>query len=185
MSEDEILLAVLDRLDRLGIPYMLVGSYASNVHGQPRATHDADVVVEVDPDAADSFIGAFEDDFSFNPDSIRMHIYGRSMFNVISYRSPFKIDIIPRRDTPYHLEEWNRRMRVRAFGRELTVATAEDTIITKLKWFRQGGETSGRQLEDARGVYAVQEGSIDDAYLDRWATAEGVGDLLDRIRSGR
>ena len=105
------------------------------------------------------------------------------MFNLIPQTGIFKIDMIPVRKTAYAREEFGRRRSVRALGLDLWVASPEDTLLYKLVWFRNGDEVSGRQLEDARDVYAAQRSAIDEAYLDRWSRDLGVQDLLERIRS--
>jgi hypothetical protein len=51
MTGNEATLAVIDALDASSIPYMLVGSYASNVYGVERSTQDADFVVELAEEA--------------------------------------------------------------------------------------------------------------------------------------
>ena len=62
------------------------------------------------------------------------------------------------------------------------IASAEDTILSKLEWYRRGGETSERQWEDVIGVMKVQGEQLDEAYLDRWAAELGVSDLIERAR---
>ena len=64
----------------------------------------------------------------------------------------------------------------------LTVASPEDMILTKLEWFRKGGEVSDRQWRDVRGLLKLQAGELDDAYLSKWAGTLGVDDLLERAR---
>ena len=61
-------------------------------------------------------------------------------------------------------------------------ASPEDTLLHKLVWYRLGNEVSDRQWGDILGVLKVQSGSIDRAYLDRWAPQLGVSDLLQRAR---
>ena len=45
MTQEEVFRALLDVLEELAIPYMVVGSTASSVWGIPRSTLDSDVVV--------------------------------------------------------------------------------------------------------------------------------------------
>ena len=59
MIPEETLLLVLSKLDQCGIPYMITGSFASNVHGVPRATQDADVIIEADQGAAEYLAAVF------------------------------------------------------------------------------------------------------------------------------
>lgn len=182
MSEDAVVCQVLDRLESLGLEYMLVGSYASNVYGRPRSSFDADVVVRIAPEAADAFVAAFEGDFSIEPESLRRSIREGRMFNLIPLTGIFKVDIVPLRRTPYALEEFSRRRSLSALGRRVWIAAPEDVILFKLEWYRRGGGASARQLEDARDVYALQRESLDEAHLEHWADELGVRDLLDGIR---
>ena len=46
---------------------------------------------------------------------------------------------------------------------------------------KSGG--SERQLRDAAGVYEVQEGTLDESYLDRWARELGVESSLAAVRA--
>jgi hypothetical protein len=74
-------------------------------------------------------------------------------------------------------------------GGELSVATAEDTILQKLAWFRLGGGASERQWNDILGVLKVRRGKLDLPYLEHWAAELELGDLLHRAleesKSGR
>lgn len=45
MTETEVTHLVLDAIEQLGLPYMIVGSLSANAYGVPRATQDADIVV--------------------------------------------------------------------------------------------------------------------------------------------
>lgn len=49
----------IQALDSCGIPYMLVGSLASMVYGEPRYTNDIDLVVDLQVDAVDALCAAF------------------------------------------------------------------------------------------------------------------------------
>ncbi len=68
-------------------------------------------------------------------------------------------------------------------GPELFVLSAEDTLLAKLEWYRKGGEVSERQWSDVLGILRTQGPALDDAYVRRWASEIGVGDLLERARS--
>lgn len=55
------------------------------------------------------------------------------------------------------------------------MATAEDTILSKLEWSKMAGG-SARQLDDVRGLVDTQVSRLDIDYIDRWAPVLGVLD---------
>ncbi len=63
VTEEELLVDCLRRLESSGIDYMLVGSMAGNFWGVPRSTHDIDFVIEFDETQIAAIISAFQDDF--------------------------------------------------------------------------------------------------------------------------
>jgi len=120
-TQSEILLFIIDQLERLDIRYMLVGSFASNYWGRPRFTHDADMIVEIPVSKAASLASALEADFYAPEFVIEEAIAKRSHFNVIHLEQSFKVDFWVRRDEPYAREDFQRRRRVTMFGRPVWV----------------------------------------------------------------
>ena len=49
MSQQALLRRIVEALDGAGIPYMLTGSLASSLQGEPRTTHDIDLVIDITP----------------------------------------------------------------------------------------------------------------------------------------
>lgn len=45
MTPEEVLKEIIEKLEKHEIPYMITGSFASNLHGVPRTTFDADIVI--------------------------------------------------------------------------------------------------------------------------------------------
>ncbi len=89
----DVLLKVLDALEALNIPYMIVGSFASTFWGRPRTTHDADLVIEIAPDEASGLASLLSDEF-YAPDFvIKEAVERRDHFNVIHMEHPFKVDL--------------------------------------------------------------------------------------------
>jgi hypothetical protein len=178
--EEQALARVVGFLERLGIAYMVTGSLASSFHGRPRATHDADIVVDPSVQQLDRLVGALASEgFYVDSERARDALRRRRQFNVIDIESTAKIDLIVVKDRPFSREELARRRVVEiASGLRLCVASPEDTLLSKLEWARAGG--SERQLEDAAGVAAAQH-SLDRAYIERWARELGVLDAWQRI----
>ncbi|HZW10141.1 MAG TPA: hypothetical protein VFF69_09585 [Phycisphaerales bacterium] len=182
MGQLDLLRHAVGALEAAGVPYMLTGSYASSLQGQPRATHDIDLVVELDASRVVSLLGAFPDDrYYFSREAIAAAVHDRSMFNVLDTIEGDKIDFWLLTRDSFDQERFARRTAIPFEGRDLWVSTPEDTILMKLSWSAQSGG-SERQVEDARHVYEVSRGTIDEAYLESWADRLGVLQDLDRIR---
>jgi hypothetical protein len=179
--EEDALRAVVQLLERHGIPYMVTGSIATSYHGRPRATHDADIVIDPTPAQLDSFVHDLDAaGFYVNPDGARAALAQRRQFNAIETQHACKVDLIVRKDRPFSREELARRLRVDlAFARHVAVVTPEDAILSKLEWAMRGGD-SEQQLRDAAGVLELNP-ALDRAYIDRWAGALGVGDMWKRL----
>ena len=175
--EEEVVGRLLRRLETLGIPYMVAGSVASSHHGRPRATNDADVVIDPTPEALDALLAALPaDGYYVDARIAREALRARRLFNVIDSETAFRVDLMIRKERPFSREEFARRERRELEGLPVFVATAEDTILSKLEWATKAGEAE-RHLADALGVLQVSGGRIDRAYVERWAAALGVDDV--------
>ena len=181
MTGRDVLLQILEALETLDIPYMIVGSFASTYWGRPRMTHDADLLVEIPAAKVAALARSLAPDF-YAPDFvIEEAARNQNQFNAIHSRTAFKVDFWFRQNTPYDRERFKRRQRGTIFGRQAWITTAEDVILSKLVWYRTSpGQT--RQLQDALEVYEIQEPDLDPDYLHRWAGVLGVADLLAEIQ---
>ena len=182
MTPEEQAVGDLTRLlARLQIPFMLTGSVASSYHGRPRATHDADIVIDPTPQQFDALITALESaGFYVSREGAMRALRTRAPFNIIETEHASKIDLIIRRDRPFSKAEFDRRIVVDlAFAEDVAIVTAEDAILSKLEWARLAGD-SERQLADAAGVVALNP-RLDSTYLELWSRELGVHDLWMRI----
>ncbi len=182
MTQEEVVVAVVRELEGLDIPYMITGSFASNLHGVPRMTQDADVVVHVDQASASKLVERLEGEFYVSREAVREAVSLRRLFNVIHLATGLKVDLVVKKQRPHSDEELRRRCPGMLGGREVTFATAEDTVLSKLEWAQLA--ESDRQYFDAVGVIEVQAGQLDWPYLERWSEELGISDLLARARAG-
>ncbi len=174
-------LLVVEALEALPVPYLIGGSLSSTLYGMARSTMDADLVADLHLEHAEPLARALGSAFYVDVQSIREAIERRRSFNAIHLQTGFKVDIFVCRDRPFDRMQLQRRVSQGidpAGERTVYFATAEDTILAKLEWFRLGGEISERQWSDVLGVLKVQGSDLDFPYLRRWAGELGVADLL-------
>lgn len=178
-----VTLTVASAFEALGVRYFLGGSLASSLHGIPRATMDADLVADLGPEHVQPLVALLEESFYIAEERVRDAVRRRASFNAIHLKTLLKVDVFVLGEDPYSRLEMERRRLFPLPGlpaRELPVASAEDIVLQKLRWFVLAGGSSQRQWADLLGVLKVQRGAVDLAYLDRWAGELGVRDLLDK-----
>lgn len=182
-EQTQVNLLVTRTFDSLRIPYFLGGSMASSVHGIYRATADADFVAAVRPDQVEPLARLIQPAFYADLDAIRDAVAAAGSFNIIHLETMMKVDVFVARADPFHLVQMRRRVLQAASADGLTtfyVASAEDTVLAKLQWYREGGEVSDRQWNDILGVLKVQGPALDRVYLREWARKLKLTDLLSR-----
>jgi len=178
-----ITLLVAKTLERIGIPYAVGGSLASSLHGVMRSTLDVDIVADMRIEHIPALVAVLSKEFYADDEMMKDAIEHHSSFNLIHYETAFKVDIfIPKLRAFDQMQLARRRLSaIVADPKEsVYVASPEDTILSKLEWYRLGGEVSDRQWRDVIGVLKVRAGELDLEYLQKWAGELNVSDLLDR-----
>lgn len=179
----DVTVTVSHLFERLGVPYLLGGSMASMLHGEPRATRDVDFAAAMRFEHVVPFAAGTRGPFHVDETDIRDAISLQRMFNVIHIRSGTKVDVHVRKLTGFHASEFERARDMRLTRdpeSSVRVASAEDIVLQKLAWYRQGDHVSDRQWRDVQGVLKARREELDLPYLKRWAEELGVEDLLDR-----
>ncbi len=169
MSQADLLKLIADLLDGIGVSWMLVGSHASSYYGEARSTHDVDIVVDLPPEKIHELLDAVPSDrYYLSEVALRE---GR-MANLIDTQSGDKVDLFMVGHDPIKKAELSRRKQVVLMNMPVYIASAEDTIVAKLRWHLQSGG-SERQLRDVKGILACQSQIIDtDNIKQRLATQE-------------
>ncbi len=180
MTQEQIVVRVVKALVEAGVPHMVSGSFASNLHGVPRMTQDADLVVEADEAGLLRLVRQLQQEFYVTEDAARDAVRHRRMFNAIHLETGFKVDLIVKKRRAFSAEELRRRRPWPLAGQQVDFATAEDTVLAKLEWAQLGG--SDRQYGDAAGIIRVQGARLDWSYLETWADALGIRGLLEKAR---
>jgi hypothetical protein len=181
MNADEAVVAVIDALEGTGVGYFVVGSFSSNFYGVPRATADADIVVQLGDVPLADVLARLGPEFRLERQASfeTISMTTRHVLEVPS--SGFVIELFALSQDDYDQERFRRRVRVPLLGRQAFLPTAEDVIVTKLFWAL--GRKHSKDREDARDVIAVQGGRLDWPYIYSWADRHGTRRLIDEIRS--
>lgn len=180
MTPDAAVVSVLAALDAAGIPYMLVGSMASNFHGIPRSTRDADLVVQLAAGGLQRLAAELPAGLLLERQGAFEAVTGTIRYLVTLAGSPFVCELFELSDDPHDRARFARRLSARVLGREAFVASAEDMVITKLRWVVAANRPKDR--EDIRNILAVQ-GQLDWAYIDTWCATHGTAQILADIRA--
>lgn len=177
MTSEQAVARLIEAFERDGVAYMLVGAFSSNLYGVPRATNDADVVVQFGSFNLVEFCKGLGDDFVLDR-QMMMEGFTGSVRNVITFApTGFHIEVFRLSDDPHHQERFSRRRRqhVPECSGEAWVAAAEDVVIQKLRWARR------KDLDDVVNLLAVSGATLDWEYVRRWTDVHGTTTLLDQL----
>lgn len=170
--------AILDSFD---VDWVLGGSAASSLLGEPRSTNDIDVALSLSEDRVPVIAEALSAEYLAPTAPLVAAAANHDSFNLLHTATGFKVDLFFLGDNP--LDRWQlaRRVWVEApTGERLWVTSAADLVLRKLWWFRLGGEVSDRQWRDILSILRVQRAQIDAESLRADATEVDLDGPLDR-----
>jgi sugar/nucleoside kinase (ribokinase family) len=186
MKKPDIIVAldmVIGCFEKLGVAYYIGGSVASSAYGIARATMDVDLVADIKTDQVNLLVKALETSYYIDAETIRKAIHRSTSFNLIHLETMIKIDVFIVKDQPYDSESLTRRCADtldEESSREFYLSSAEDIILSKLRWYQGGGGVSEQQWKDVLGVLKVQADKLDLKYLKYWASRLNLSALLNR-----
>ncbi len=146
---------------------------------------DAHIIADLHLEHAEPLVQALSGAFYVDVESIRKSIRTRRRFNAIHLETLFQVNISVQKQRPFDESQFARRTEqivATEPERRVFIASAEDTILSKLEWYRLSGESSEQQWRDVLGIIRLQGEHLDRDYLHHWATQIGVVDLLERTR---
>ncbi len=176
MSEGDLFFVYVNGFEALGLTYMLTGSVAATLYGEPRVTHDVDVVLDLSPSMVRRFAAAFPlERFYCPPEEVLLQEAlrrQRGHFNLIAHDTGFKADVYLANEDPLHAAALARRRKVDVDGVGVWVAPPEYVILRKLEFFREGG--SEKHLRDIRAMLRISGELLDARWLDGWLHQLGL-----------
>jgi hypothetical protein len=182
MLQPKLLKKVLLLLDENHIDYMITGSIVSSLQGEPRATHDVDILVNINQTAIPILTNTFlPPDYYISEDAIADAIKQKTMFNLLDTNEGDKIDFWMLTNEPFDQSRFSRKYEVELPGLSMKVSSPEDTILMKLRWANLAGG-SEKQFTDALRVYEVQFINLDLGYIELWADKLQVRQLWDKLK---
>ena len=163
MQEPNLFLIFVSRLNRLEVSYVVTGAVATILYGEPRLTHDIDLVIELHSEDAERFVKAFPGEEFYCPpiEVIRLETHRplRGHFNLIHQSTGFKADVYLAGRDELHRWAIDNRRRFDLKGEPIWLAPPEYVIVRKLEYYREGG--SEKHLRDIAGVLELSSAQID------------------------
>jgi hypothetical protein len=175
-----VLKLLTGRLEAAGIQYLITGSIAAGLYGQPRMTRGIDIVAVLYPPHAARLAALLKPEFVCDADIMRDAIAGHRIFSVVHCEALQKVDIVVRDDRDYEVEKFERRRMVEVDGQSMWMISPEDLVLSKLVWAKDS--RSELQFRDVRSIIALQP-DMDWPYIERWAGRLTVAALLAEVRA--
>jgi hypothetical protein len=179
VTSTDIVLHFIKAFDQLSIPYMVVGSYSSNVYGRPRSTQDADFVLQLGGNPMPSLARALGSEFRIDPQMSFESVTGTMRYIALHTLSAFKVEMFLLTADPHDALRFQRRQLVDFEGTRVWLPTPEDVVITKLRWSKGGNRS--KDVEDVKQVLTVQSKQLDLPYIRHWCDQHGTRDLFERL----
>ena len=184
MKQPDLIDLFIVPLEKTGIQYMVSGSVAATIYGEPRATLDVDIAIMLNSTDKVKFADAYPSVDYYVPPveilEIEINRTNRGHFNVIHNQTGSKADFYPSRSHPFFDWAFENSREVKFEDRSLMLCPPEYVILWKLEFFREGG--AEKHVQDIVGVLRVTgeeldtsmlTGAINKLNLDKqWATVQ-------------
>ena len=174
-------------LNKNKIDYLVTGSVASIVYGEPRLTHDIDLILNLLEEQIDGFIAAFPSDQFYCPPkevikvelkrSIRGHI------NLIHHETGFKADIYFTEKDELLIWAFKHRQTIKIFDSTIFLAPPEYVIVKKLEFYKEGD--AQKHLTDINGILLNSKDIIDFVFLNKIILRRGLDDQWKSVSDGK
>lgn len=179
----QLLVKVVEVLDRFSIPYLITGGIAVFVWGRPRFTADVDIVIALNENDIKKLADALKNisEFGYVEEEAMLQAFERGgEFNFIDGTTGVKVDFWILQDSEFDRSRMKRRVAQEILGEKVYFTSPEDLILIKLLWYKQN--ESSRHLEDAESILKISGDKLERDYLKKWADNLGVEKELQNLR---
>jgi hypothetical protein len=170
MADSDFISLFIIPLNRIGIEYMVTGSVAAMLYGEPRMTHDIDLVVTMRTEQIAAFIQAFpERGYYCPPEEVigtEIARAQRGHFNLIHRVTGYKADIYLFGNDELHAWGMKNRKGVIIENNRIDIAPVEYVIVRKLEYFRESGYQ--KHLLDIEGILRVEGTELSLIVIQEW-----------------
>lgn len=175
-----------DILNQNKFRYFITGSVAAITYGDPRLTHDIDLVINLNESEIEKFIRAFPSDLFYCPPveviKTELNRKSRGHFNLIHHDSGFKADIYLTGDEELHQWAMKNSREIQLEGTTIFIAPPEYVIIKKLEFYKEGRQQ--KHLTDIEGILANSKDLIDFEFLNKSIAERGLNDYWSKLTDG-
>jgi hypothetical protein len=176
MPEPDLIELFVQPLNQAGMRYLISGSVAAMLYGEPRVTHDIDLVAFLRAEDAPRLGLIFPPPQFYvpSPATIIEEIVRerRGHFNLIHTDSGLKADFYTAGRDELHAWAFRHVRRYAIGANTVALAPPEYVILRKLEYHREGG--SEKHLRDIRAMLEVSGDQLDRPALLDWITRLGV-----------
>jgi hypothetical protein len=182
-SVTETLHTLVQLLDQLSIDYAVMGGFAVRAHGVPRPTYDVDLAIALERGRFAELFDRLRDLNFVIPEVYETNWVDRvkelSVLKLRRYVRGESLDVdLFLVECEFLVEVMKRRIQLDAEGKVMWVVSPEDLVLFKLMAGRP------RDWGDVADVFFIQ-GSLDEAYMRRWAHEFGISDELKKAIAGK
>ena len=176
------MIPVIEALQRLGLCYYLSGSIACSIYGLPRGAQDIDVVADMQTKHVSPLVKHLREAYVVNEQACYHAIAQQSTFSLLHLSSLVKVDVILKHDTSFDslVSQRVQQLSLIEGYQHLWIASPEDVVLMRLKWYRDGEAPADDQWNDILGVLKVQAPTLNLNYLRHVAQTLNVSGLLEQ-----
>jgi hypothetical protein len=170
MHEHDLFTIFIDPLEELDLPYIITGAVASIIYGEPRLTHDVDLVLELQLKDVEKLISKFPSDSFYIPPpeliTTELKRIERGHFNIIHHNTGLRADIYTVGKDIFNKWGINNYTSISIGEKSYRIAPPEYVIIRKLEYYREGG--SDKHIRDIQSILTISAGEIDKTLLEKF-----------------